>query len=149
MAKRTLDDQDAREHGVITRHEQMDNGELRFRLVSSDGSAYIRTCATDGGWQNSHFHKAVLETYIAQSGQTYLVELVDGKLAWHPLRPGDVYTTKPLIPHNVYMSSDAILHTVKHGHSTDDPDWHPSAELDARTRSLSIDEILDFVAANK
>ncbi|MGC9494176.1 hypothetical protein, partial [Vibrio genomosp. F10] len=44
-------------YGVSIRHGKMNtNGELRFRLLSTDGSAYIKTVTTSEseGWQNPH-----------------------------------------------------------------------------------------------
>ena len=40
---RALSPQETEALGVTTLHEEMDNGELRFRLRASDGSSYIRT----------------------------------------------------------------------------------------------------------
>ncbi|WP_081971878.1 MerR family transcriptional regulator [Paenibacillus borealis] len=61
--------EEARTHGIQTLHQQMPSGERRFRLLSSDGSAYIRTEAPgQGGWQHSHYHKEIAETYIVQHG---------------------------------------------------------------------------------
>src|ERR1700726_80882 len=57
----------ASELGISTSHSRMDNGELRYRLVAKDGSSYIRTEASaGGGWQNSHYHKILQETYIVE-----------------------------------------------------------------------------------
>lgn len=148
LNKKALNEADARDLGVTTLHEQMENGELRFRLVAADGSSYIRTVATSiGGWQNSHYHKGVLETYISQEGCSFLVELMDDELVWHPLNPGDVFTTQPDIPHNMYLPAGAILHTVKHGDGGSGSDWHAAPELDARTKGLSEEEILRMVPA--
>jgi len=136
-------DEAAHAEGIATRHERMDNGELRFRLLAGDGSAYIRTVAGQtGSWQNSHYHHDVRETYIVQRGWAALVELVDGELVWHVLRPGDIRTTRPLVPHNLYLPAGAATHTVKHGLGEPD-DWHPSAELDAAVKSMAEDEILN------
>jgi hypothetical protein len=138
---RDIDDA-VRAEGIETRHQQMDNGEWRFRLLAGDGSAYIRTVAGPvGAWQNSHFHKTVLETYIVQRGWVALVEFVNGSLGWHVLRPGSVFTTSINVPHNVYMPGGAILHTVKHGSGEVD-DWHAHAELDALTKPLTEDVVL-------
>ena len=72
---------EARAKGVSTEHNEMPTGELRFRLKHDDGTAYIRTEATDrGGWQNSHYHRTVRETYIVQRGKMAFAELVDGAL---------------------------------------------------------------------
>ena len=48
---------EARAKGISTEHNEMPSGERRFRLTHDDGTAYIRTEATDrGGWQDSHCH---------------------------------------------------------------------------------------------
>lgn len=105
-----------REFGISTRHHRMDNSERRFRLLKDDGTAYIRTEAgEESGWQNSHFHKAVRETYIVQTGWVAFAELVSSELVLRLLHPGDIVTTQPEVVHNVYLSSDAVIHTVKHG----------------------------------
>ena len=76
-----ITDQQAKELGVTTRHERMDNGELRFRLCASDGSSYIRTEASDqSGWQNSHLHRYVHELNVIQQGTMLVVEERDGAL---------------------------------------------------------------------
>ena len=76
-----ISEDDAASQGIRTNHERMSNDELRFRLTAADGSGYIRTVASNtGAWQSSHFHKALLETYIVQSGWAALVELIDGSL---------------------------------------------------------------------
>jgi hypothetical protein len=130
-------------HGIEERHERMANGELRFRLMAGDGSGYIRTIASDaGGWQNSHYHKMILETYIVQSGWAGFVELVDGDTVWLVLRSGDVYTTQPYVAHNVYLPANTVLHTVKHGDTTAEADWHGSPELDTLTKSVAESEVL-------
>jgi hypothetical protein len=138
----SISDADAAGRGITTNHERMANNELRYRLTAADGSGYIRTVASDeGAWQNSHFHKALRETYIVQSGWTALVELVDGELHWAILEAGDVFTTTPLTPHNVYLPGNAVLHTVKHGSSPDEVDWHASPELDTMTKGLDESQI--------
>ena len=57
----TIDD--AIGQGMKFANSQMDNGELRFRLMGADGSGYIRTVmphGTKGGWQTAHYHAASL-----------------------------------------------------------------------------------------
>jgi hypothetical protein len=108
--------QASRDFGITTKHHEMDNGERRFRLLKNDGTAYIRTEAiASSGWQNSHFHKAVRETYIVQTGWVAFAELISSELVIRVLEPGDVVTTQPMVVHNVYLSGDAVIHTVKHG----------------------------------
>jgi uncharacterized RmlC-like cupin family protein len=128
--------------GIAARHQLMDNGERRFRLLAGDGSAYIRTVAGPAGsWQNSHYHDGVRETYIVQRGWAVLMWFVDAKPAWRVLRPGDVHTVDPGVPHNLYLPAGAATHTVKHG--TGDPaDRHHSVELDLAIESLSATDIV-------
>lgn len=135
-------DEAERLYGVTCPHERMPNGELRFRLASSDGSAYIKTVSTpNSGWQNSHYHKHVYETYIVQSGWMALASLRDGRIVIEKFTQGDVVTTKLDEPHNVYLPANAVIHTVKHGRS-EVRDWWPVAELDGRTKNLTEAEIL-------
>ena|ERR1022692_1952841 len=121
----------------------MDNGELRYRLVATDGSAYVRVEASaDGGWQNSHYHKAVLETYIVQKEWAAFVELVDACVQWRIMMPGDVYTTRREVSHNVYLPARAVIHVVKHCGTGAGNDWYSDEMLDSRTKHLSEDEVL-------
>ena len=103
-------------HGISTYHQVMDNGEYRFRLLKSDGSAYIRTEASStGAWQSSHFHSSVKETYIVQSGWIVYAEFMNGERRLTLYRAGQLFTAQPGAIHNVYMPADAVVHTVKHG----------------------------------
>jgi len=105
-----------KDYGVTTRHGRMPNEELRFRLLSNDGTAYIRTeSPPNGGWQNSHYHKKIKETYIVQKGWIGYAELVDEVIQFHIYREGESFTTKPLVIHNVYMPPRVVIHTIKHG----------------------------------
>lgn len=62
-----ISEEEAHLLGIDTLHQEMDNGERRFRLVSSDGSSYIRTEASNnGGCQKSHYHKSLREFYVVQ-----------------------------------------------------------------------------------
>lgn len=133
----------AQEYGVTSSHSLMDNGELRYRLVSTDGSAYVRVEASaDGGWQNSHYHKVVLETYIIQKGWAAFTERDNNMVLWKMMKPGDVYTTRREIPHNVYLPGNAVIHVVKHGGNGPEDDWYSDAELDAMTKHIPEDDIL-------
>lgn len=138
---RQLSDKDAEALGVIAHHEQMDNGEYRFRLIASDGTAYIRTVAGDrGAWQNSHFHKAVRETYVVQSGWMAFAERKEHDVTIQVYRPNQLLMTEPRVSHNVYLPAGAVIHTVKHGVASES-DWHPDAEFDRITKSITEDEI--------
>lgn len=122
----------ATKFGVVALHEEMPNGERRFRLKKSDGTAYIRTeGAEKGNWQNSHFHKLVLETYIVQAGWIAFAELVDSYIRVRILEAPSTVTTQPGIIHNVYLSPGAVIHTVKHGIA-----HHEDRLTDARTSAF-------------
>lgn len=144
-----LDEDAVAASGVSTLHERMPNGELRFRLMSSDGSAYIRTVSgPQGAWQRSHFHRHVRETYVVEKGWMVLAELdeVERRAVYTKYGPGEVVTTEPLKRHNVYLPGRSVIHTVKHSATPGDPDWHGAPELDAITHPLSEHAVLELSA---
>lgn len=124
--------------GVSFPCEQMENGEQRFRCVDAGGYGYALTKmpAHAGGWQKSHFHRDIIETYVVQEGWIVFAELKDGKARLRRLLPGEVMTTRPLIAHNLYLPGGAVVHTVKHGRCQITNDWHASPELDALVHHL-------------
>lgn len=133
------------EVGITFPSVRMPNGEYRFRCMEEDANfGYILTKMPDNqsGWQNGHYHKKVYETYIIQSGWIGYASLVDGKLQLKLYNEDDIFTTQPMIPHNIYMSAGAIVHTVKHGQLLESKDWFASPELDDLTKNLSEDYIL-------
>lgn len=142
-APRQIDVNEAKEHGIWTEHAEMPNGELRFRLKHRDGTAYIRTeSRDDSGWQKSHYHLTVRETYIVQQGRIALAELIDDQLRTRTFDAGEVFTTEPGVPHNIYMFGNSIIHTVKHGPEGQVIDWHEVPSLDEQTLSLDGNDIL-------
>ena len=108
-------------HGITCPHSRAENGELRFRLLKNDGTAYIRTEAPpEGGWQDSHWHNKVMETYIVQSGWIGYAEMRDGEPELIIYRAGESFTTPPNVIHNVYLPAEAVIHTVKHGEAREE-----------------------------
>ena len=137
-------------YGIRCAHEEMDNGELRFRLIAPDGSSYIRTVAShDGAWQNSHFHKRIRETYIVEDGWMVVAEFDEEteRMSFKKFTSGDIVTTSILVKHNVYMAAGSIIHTVKHGALDCEPDWHPSPEVDKSTKHISEQDLRDILNA--
>ncbi len=131
-------------YGITTRHQEMDNGELRFRLVKNDGTAYIRTEAHSvGAWQNSHYHQSVRETYVVQQGWIGYAELVAGTQKLTLFHAGDVFTTKPNVIHNVYLPANATIHTVKHGEAIGEDRLvdDTTKEFDRATQGLTEDQL--------
>lgn len=136
-------DKSLQDQGISVGFEKMPNGELRFRLKSSDGSAYIRTESSESsGWQNSHYHHGIQETYIVQQGWMVLAEWIDNAVVFTKFTESQITTTKPMVPHNVYLPASTVIHTVKHG-STSKSDWHSFEELDRLTKNICEDELLD------
>lgn len=128
-------------HGMSCFHEKMENGEFRFRLRSSDGTAYIRTVAGDSAaWQKSHFHKIVRETYIVQAGWIAMASIRQGNFSISRFTEGDIFTTEPLVHHNIYMPRSSITHTVKHGRGDAD-DWWESLTLDRILKEANQKEL--------
>jgi hypothetical protein len=118
----------------------MPNGEVRLRLVSDDGSAYIKTLRPSAGaWQNSHSHKSLVETYVVQSGWMALAALTNDGLKITVHTPGALVSTEPNVAHNVYLAADSVIHTIKHGGAAD---WTPHPELNALTTALTEPELL-------
>jgi hypothetical protein len=140
---RDMEPEEALSKGVWIHHSEMPNGELRFRLKHSDGTAYSRTEATEtSGWQNSHTHRSIRETYIVQRGRMALCELLDGALRMRVFGRGEICTTEPNISHNVYLFRGTVIHTVKHGEAGTVDDWQANPSLDERTAGLDESDIL-------
>ena len=127
-----------KKYGIATKHHIMDNGELRFRLIGSDGSAYIRTeSSLDSGWQNSHYHTTIKELYLVQKGWILFAELLDDKVIIKKYTSEEYCISKPRVPHNVYMAPDTILHTIKFGDCAK-ADWERSERLDELIKKIDI-----------
>lgn len=136
MPSKKLSIEEMQQAGISISGSRMENGEYRFRLMrgqDDDGSGYIMTIMPENtsGWQKSHYHKGVMETYIVQSGWIGYVEQLPGQ---DPIvqvcREREIFTSSPDIPHNVYMPAGAVIHTVKHGRALEGKDWHSSPEMD-------------------
>lgn len=141
-----LSPEECRALGIVFPCSRMENGEYRFRLMREGqdmGYGYILTeMPPDScGWQKSHHHKGVMETFIVQSGWIAYAELVDGKVTIRVCKPGEMFTSMPGVPHNVYMPAAAVIHTVKHGDSSIKRDWFGNPELDALVNHFSEDDI--------
>jgi hypothetical protein len=135
---------ECKELGIDFLCSRMDNEELRFRIIDEKGWGYILTKMPETvcGWQNSHYHKGISETYIVQKGWIGFAELLpNGEITMKVYRKNDQFSTLPGHAHNVYMAAGAITHTVKHGNCSLVNDWFESPELDTKTKSLSEDEI--------
>ena len=133
-------------HGITCPHSIVENGELRFRLLKNDGTAYIRTEAPPAGdWQDSHWHNKVRETYIVQSGWIgYAEMLTDGEPELFIYRAGESFTTPPSVIHTVYLPAEAVIHTVKHGEASGEArlEDHRTNAFTAKVREISEHDLL-------
>jgi mannose-6-phosphate isomerase-like protein (cupin superfamily) len=138
--------EEAQSSGIDVNFELMDNGEKRYRLVSSDGTSYCRTVGSEvGTWQNSHYHKAASEFYVVQSGWIVYAEIdLNGETDLRFLREGENVIVNPFVHHNIFMSSYAVTHTIKYGGRGPKIDWFSSEELDIVTKKLSENDLLEL-----
>jgi hypothetical protein len=141
---RKLSEAEARSCGVTVNHEEMENGEKRFRLLFSDGSAYVRTeTPQKSSWQNSHYHSYLHEMYIVQTGWMIYAEYDMSKQVsiYRKIGTGQFCVSLPQVPHNIFVSAGCKFHTVKFGDIAVN-DWIAFEILDTITKSLSFDEAL-------
>lgn len=143
-ANKAIDaDRAAIEFGISQHHEQMANGECRFRLKQKSGSGYIFTISgDDGGWQKSHSHRHITEIYMVEAGWMAIAMSENGVTSIAVYREGDVVQVNPRVPHNAYLPKGACIHTVKVG-SQDPHDWIPEPQLDDEVCNVPESELLD------
>ncbi|MFM5949749.1 MAG: hypothetical protein ACKOPM_11050 [Novosphingobium sp.] len=128
--------------GAREDHEIMPSGEGRLRLTFKDGNNFIRTVATDTGcWQQAHVHDRFSETTIVERGWVALAERRDGILRLQTFGEGQIFTSVPGIAHNLYVSANTVLHTVKHGNDGAGK-WTADQQLSSETSALSEGDIL-------
>ena len=136
-----INNDELKKYGINTKHNIMDNGEKRFRLIGEDGSSYIRTESTlNSGWQNSHYHTTIKELYLVQKGTVIFVELINNKLTIKKYIEDEFFFSKPMISHNIYMFPNTILHTIKFGNCSKS-DWMENKELDEIIKKIDINNI--------
>lgn len=137
------------DHRITASFEEMQNGELRFRLMDGDRNGYIRTIAGHGGgWQNSHHHASAFETYIVERGWIAVATLENGELKIRICEPGGVFTIPPGIAHNLYLCRELTIHTVKHGSVGAGPDWISDKVLDEMTHAIVRESDVQRIATN-
>ncbi|MBQ7890046.1 MAG: hypothetical protein IJ356_09835 [Erysipelotrichaceae bacterium] len=128
---------EAESFGIQNVHHLMNNGELRFRLTRDTGSSYILTINTkQAAWQNSHVHHQKKEFYVVEKGWILLVMQKKDKLEVMRLMEDDSALVPVNVPHNVYISENTVLHTVKYG--TKEDDWFAYPELDERIQNIDV-----------
>lgn len=141
-----------KKYKIFTRHQEMENGELRFRLIKDDGTAYSRTEAGGSGfWQESHCHKNTKETYIVQKGWIACAKMHSEQCKIQIFKEDEIFTIGPDTCHNIYMAKGAVIHTVKHGESKKEDRIlnNETKKLDKISRSLNEDQILALAEKDK
>ncbi|WP_271272069.1 hypothetical protein [Aliamphritea hakodatensis] len=134
----------AAEYGMQCHHEQMPNGETRFRLSGNDGSGYIKTVAgQEGAWQNSHRHQHITEIYIVQSGWMAMAYATQDNTQIQLERhlAGEIIRIGPGIRHNTYLPAHAVIHVIKQDIPANG-DWIADPELDSLSKPVSEAQIL-------
>lgn len=123
--------------GIQISGDEMKNGEKRFRL-SSDKSSYIRTEAGDRSvWQNSHYHSTQTEYFLVEKEEVVLATIEKKKVVFRKYSEGDFFAVEPMMPHNLKIGKNGLLHTVKCGGV---PDWNECPELDAYLKGEDCNE---------
>ncbi len=145
MVKTPISSDEARsQFGVFANHERMGNGELRFRLMGTDGNGYVRTVAPPGGgWQNSHSHREFRELYVVERG--WMAVATPGARGEPQLAvylSGQHYLTELDEVHNIYLSDATVIHTVKFGAPGSETSWIPNEEFTRKTQLISEEQIL-------
>ena len=143
----------------------MENGEMRFSANFANGSDYIQTVMApdqQGAWQNSHYHggrillpgepplaKGIIELIIVHSGWVAAADLLpDGTRMLNVYSRGEMWISRPGIPHNVYQRG--VTHCIKYGEPVGNPekngaDWWPAPQdFDDWTKTLTEDAIFQF-----
>jgi hypothetical protein len=144
---RDISPEEAQTNGIFTYHSLMDNGERRYRLSCEDGSSYSRTVAGDAGaWQSSHYHEWVVEYYMVQSGWVvYAALAADQTASFTRVEAGGSFEVKPGVQHNLYLSANSIVHTVKFGEA-EGIDWFAAPDLDVLTVSRTEQELQELLS---
>jgi len=124
---RNIDLEEFKMFGIHISGNEMNNGELRFRMTGSE-SSYIRVESRNAfGWQNSHYHKEQSEWFLVEKGEVFAATLINGKVEIKKYSAGSIFIIHPMVPHNLNFMKGSISHTIKYGGIQD---WNASYELD-------------------
>lgn len=139
-----ISDSELESFGMSTNHEIMENDELRFRLVSTDGSSCGRSVSgAKGFWQNSHYHNKTKELYVVQKGWMAIAEYIDMQVKIKICYPYDIVISEPGIVHNVYLAPNTITYVVKFGDCVQN-DKFQNDEFNELTKPLTEEDIKKF-----
>ena len=121
--------------GIQISSDKMENGEIRVRLTA-DRSSYVRTETKDrAGWQNSHYHSEQTEFYLIERGEILFASIDNGEPVVKKYCSGDKFSVDPMVPHNIKMCQNGLIHTIKYGGASD---WQGYPELDLYLKKESL-----------
>lgn len=148
-------------HGGRYTKKFMENGEVRTRLVVSDGTRMSHTemcdydiSAGDLPWQDAHLHQGLIEQYTLIEGWAYFISEYDAAVTSHCTRIGETIKFAPGVPHVVLLGPNAKITTVLFGTPVPNPerkgeDWWPAdnmfVEAAALQQSRCKEEVLRSV----
>lgn len=127
---------EANDLGIKTIHHEMDNHEKRFRLVTNTSSYILTLSSNEMKWQNSHVHYEKKEFYLIEKGWAIIALWDKKELTIKKLYKDDSIFIPIGVAHNLLLSSDAILHTIKYG--SEKEDWNPCIELDEMLTKIEL-----------
>ncbi len=127
----------------------MPNGQTRRRVRMGDVAITITT-TTVAGWEDSHFHKGLRESYTVIEGcMAFAYESTeeDDQRGLIILGPGDSVSSDINNPHNVYLYAGTTIGVFVYGEPLGNPDskgndWWPAEDgFDAWSKGLDEAEI--------
>ena len=102
--------------------EYMPNGEKRGRK--------------DHGWQNAHYHKYAVETYLVIKGKI-LVAIKNGNMIkFKQLKPGRRITIPPRVKHNIHVGKNTLFYVSKKSKEDLEDDWYSANKLDTYSKDI-------------
>ncbi len=126
----------------------MPNGERRLR-AQFPGVSFHLTTSENGGWQEAHFHKGLVEIYTVLEGRIALILNKVHEPQTGVILKGDSITLRPGDSHNVYLFPDTVIITVTYGSpicnsEKGNADWWPAGEeFNNWTRSITEEQIVN------
>lgn len=127
----------------------MDNGQTRRRVRMGDVAVTITTTEV-AGWEESHLHRGLRESYTVIKGRMgFSFESLeeDGERGVMLLEPGDTVSSNPGAAHNVYLYAGTTIGVFVYGEPVGNPDkkgndwWPAQDDFDAWSKSLSEADI--------
>ncbi len=128
--------------GSVYTNKVMSNGEIRTRMVFTNGVSVSQTKAEnwsaglgDMPWQDAHYHGGLIEVYTNIEGISVYVWQEEGGSVLHSIleEPGETLVFKARVPHIVLLGPKARISTLLFGDPVGNSgrknnDWWPVAD---------------------